>query len=192
MAATGSNLREVGVGVTGLCECGCGEPAPVSQYTDRTYGYVRGEPRRFVRGHQRRGVRWATDPNPSGLCLCGCGGDVPLSSRLRFTGHCRFLPGHRARKSPVDYVEEDRGFESPCWVWQRKITGKGYGIVRLAGGREQQAHRWVWEREVGPLSADVELHHRCEVTACVRPSHCEPLTKEAHLALHWEARHAAR
>lgn len=37
-----------------LCECGCGQPAPIAHQTDRAQGYVKGEPRRFVKGHHRR------------------------------------------------------------------------------------------------------------------------------------------
>lgn len=35
----------------GYCECGCGELAPISPYSDPARGYVKGEPRRFVAGH---------------------------------------------------------------------------------------------------------------------------------------------
>lgn len=35
-----------------LCECGCGEPAPIATRTGR--GYRKGEPQRFVRGHRAR------------------------------------------------------------------------------------------------------------------------------------------
>jgi len=38
-----------------MCECGCGEPAPVASFTDRARGYEKGKPRRFVNGHQNRG-----------------------------------------------------------------------------------------------------------------------------------------
>lgn len=34
-----------------LCECGCGEPAPIAQQTDRRTGAVAGKPVRFRRGH---------------------------------------------------------------------------------------------------------------------------------------------
>lgn len=37
-----------------LCECGCGEPAPIATATNRKRGYVKGEPRRFVLGHHGR------------------------------------------------------------------------------------------------------------------------------------------
>jgi len=40
----------------GLCECGCGQPTPVRTYTNRKMGYVRGEPARFILGHQARGA----------------------------------------------------------------------------------------------------------------------------------------
>lgn len=37
----------------GLCECGCGQATRVAEYNDASHGYVRGEPLRFVRGHNR-------------------------------------------------------------------------------------------------------------------------------------------
>lgn len=39
---------------TGLCECGCGEPAPIATYTNRRYGWVKGQPKRYIHGHQIR------------------------------------------------------------------------------------------------------------------------------------------
>lgn len=39
---------------SGLCQCGCGENAPISAYTHRQKGYVAGKPRRFIHGHHRR------------------------------------------------------------------------------------------------------------------------------------------
>lgn len=38
----------------GLCQCGCGQPAPIATMTDRKYGAVRGEPRRFIQGHNAK------------------------------------------------------------------------------------------------------------------------------------------
>jgi hypothetical protein len=42
---------------SGLCMCGCSEPAPLATFTDRSRGYVKGQPRRYVLGHNRRGKR---------------------------------------------------------------------------------------------------------------------------------------
>jgi hypothetical protein len=35
---------------TGLCQCGCGSPTPIAKRSER--GYKRGEPLRFIKGHQ--------------------------------------------------------------------------------------------------------------------------------------------
>lgn len=37
-----------------LCECGCGEPAPIADRTDRASGTIKGQPKRFVRWHAGR------------------------------------------------------------------------------------------------------------------------------------------
>lgn len=38
----------------GLCQCGCGQPTRVANQDDRRYGNVKGLPRRFVKGHDKR------------------------------------------------------------------------------------------------------------------------------------------
>lgn len=40
-----------------LCECGCGQAVPLAKQTKRSVGHVKGEPMRFVAGHQTRGRR---------------------------------------------------------------------------------------------------------------------------------------
>lgn len=39
---------------TGLCECGCGESAPIATITNTAAGRVAGQPSRFIRGHNSR------------------------------------------------------------------------------------------------------------------------------------------
>lgn len=51
----------------GICACGCGGKTKVSEYSDATKGWVKGQPRRFVRGHNRR--RESTLTNAPGGCL---------------------------------------------------------------------------------------------------------------------------
>lgn len=40
--------------MTRLCECGCGLPAPIAPRTNRTKGWVKGEPLRYIRFHGRQ------------------------------------------------------------------------------------------------------------------------------------------
>lgn len=37
-----------------LCECGCGEPAPIAKQSRRDRGWVKGQPKRFIAGHHPR------------------------------------------------------------------------------------------------------------------------------------------
>jgi hypothetical protein len=34
-----------------FCECGCGQPAPIARRTNRSFGHVKGQPLRFILGH---------------------------------------------------------------------------------------------------------------------------------------------
>lgn len=39
-----------------LCECGCGRVAPIAAKTDARDGAIKGQPLRFISGHNRRGT----------------------------------------------------------------------------------------------------------------------------------------
>lgn len=121
-------------------------------------------------------------PNPSGLCMCGCGERTAIArtNQSRFGQvkgeHVRYInAGHAGRKSPVDYIEEDRGHSTPCWIWQKAIGKAGYGNVH-ADGTTRNAHRVYYERWRGAVPAGMQLDHLCRNRACVNPAHLEPVT----------------
>lgn len=105
----------------------------------------------------------------SGRTTCACGCAQPVSPGRRY------VHGHNSRGSAVDYVAEDRGHTSPCWIWQLSLDTSGYGHL-CRGGRKMSAHRWYYERHVGPIPAGAELDHLCRVRACCNPGHLEPVT----------------
>lgn len=37
----------------GFCQCGCGQLAPISPRTDRAFGWIKGQPKRYIRFHSR-------------------------------------------------------------------------------------------------------------------------------------------
>jgi len=37
-----------------LCECGCGQPAPIAKHTDKRCGHIVGQPCHFIKGHNGR------------------------------------------------------------------------------------------------------------------------------------------
>jgi hypothetical protein len=169
---------------SGLCQCGCGEPAPIAKRTNVYYGHVAGEPLRFLPGHQRRGEHFNdTPPNPGGLCQCGCGESVQRSlhtdsKKGTVRGEfVRFLTGHHSRISPLEYIEEDRGYDTPCHIWQRAINKRwGYGITE---GR--RAHVVAWEAVNGPVPDGMDLDHLCRVRACRNPEHLEPVIRAVNI-----------
>src|SRR5699024_2450602 len=127
-------------------------------------------------------MRFKCTPNPSGLCMCGCGkpvaiADVTRSDRMIVKGEpIRFISGHNRKVTPIEDVEEDRGYKTPCWIWQGRIDPKGYGRLGWT-----LAHRLVFEREVGPIPPERELDHLCRERSCVNPEHLEPVTHKENV-----------
>ena len=109
-----------------------------------------------------------------GVCQCGCGGATAVVKGRPN----RFIHGHNwrgvSRTAVPRYVEEDRGYDSRCWIWQRHIFD-GYG---RDGGRH--AHREVYQELCGEIPDGHELHHLCGNTSCVNPSHLLPVTRQEH------------
>jgi hypothetical protein len=88
------------------------------------------------------------------------------------------------RWTPPDSVSvEDRGYETPCWIWQRGTNSRGYPRLHVHGGRFY-AHRYYYEFWVGDIPEGHEVHHRCEQILCVRPDHLVPLPNMEHRREH--------
>jgi hypothetical protein len=123
---------------------------------------------------------------PFGLCRCGCGGKttiVKYSNRSAgiVGGMPRgFIKGHARRLSPVDYVIEDRGYKTPCWIWQLGTKDSGYGVL-TRGRKRMGAHKWYWQQVNGPVPDGLQLDHLCRIHPCVNPEHLEPVTGTENL-----------
>lgn len=124
----------VGMTTYGYCHCGCGEPTGLADRTSDKLGWTKGEPKKFLNGHNRR-------------------------------------------HGSEDYVEEDRGHSTPCWVWQRWVAAKGHGMKYDPRTKtKRQAHLVYYEQAVGEVPAGFELDHLCEQYTCVNPQHLQPVT----------------
>lgn len=164
-----------------LCECGCGQPAPISTRTFSTggYRYVRGTPARFIRGHVSKKN---TPPEEPRECACGCGA---LTTVHRGVAR-KYLHGHNGeirRISSDDYSVADRGYETPCWIWKHAIATHGGGQVTVKGAKTT-AYRAMYEQEVGPVPGGLVLDHLCEVRPCIRPDHLQTITQGDHMRRH--------
>lgn len=173
----------------GFCHCGCGRKTKLAVRTDAHAGCVKGQPRWFLRGHrppkpptvarlaaiERHKAGWALRGMPYGLCLCGCG--VATNISLKYDQAKGYLPGEPYRflgghnRIDLRWLPEDRGYKTPCHIWQLHIRKDGYG----ADG-SGLAHRTRWIRERGPIPEGLEIDHLCRVRACCNPDHLEPVT----------------
>jgi hypothetical protein len=79
--------------------------------------------------------------------------------------------------------------EEGCLLWTGAIDSNGYGTFRSPEGKVVKAHRWIYERAVGPIPAglvgDHECHNRsltcrggptCQHRRCVNVEHQKPKT----------------
>ena len=75
-----------------------------------------------------------------------------------------------ARKS-VDARFWSHVRKSPgCWLWQSGCSTKGYGHF-WANDAGHRAHRFSYEMAYGPIPEGMQVLHKCDTPACVRPSH---------------------
>lgn len=75
-----------------------------------------------------------------------------------------------------DKVEKGEA-DDDCWVWTAFRNAGGYGLfwtgeTRPSGAKRMSlAHRWAYERFVGPVPDGLYVLHRCDNPPCVRPEH---------------------
>lgn len=123
---------------------------------------------------------------PVGFCQCGCGQRTPLASKTNAARGWRkgeplaYVHNHHRRgyRGPrTTFVVEDRGYVTPCHIWQGAIKRNGYGAQWSPTRKTQtSAHVVAWEEAHGPVPDGHELDHLCRVRACVRVDHLEPVT----------------
>lgn len=157
--------------MTKLCECGCGQPAPIATITKRKWGHVKGEPMRFVNGHNpKRGASYWHLADQ--LCECGCG---RTTNRAKNGRPRQFIRGHSSRSTKPLYIADP---ETGCWLWQRAISDTGYGLLQTPDG-PIGAHRYFYEQAKGPIPPGLHIDHvrkrGCVHRACVNPDHMEPV-----------------
>ena len=134
---------------SGLCMCGCKRVTPLAIYTSHQTGNVKGEHRRFCLGHGGSYCHTVKPENPSGLCMCNCGERTKISKLTRATrGYAagqpqNFLHNHHGRTE--DYVVEDRGYKTPCWIWQKSRDKNGYGGTSVERKRDASPSRLLRE-----------------------------------------------
>ena len=74
-------------------------------------------------------------------------------------------------KSPEESLALRTVREGDCIIWTGAKSGHGYGKIYLNGTTKTYVHRYVWERDNGPIPAGMEIDHTCWNRSCVNPDH---------------------
>jgi hypothetical protein len=124
-----------------LCQCGCGKPAPISDKTDRKYGWTKGKPKRFIVGHRAKLTPRADTFEKAWDRL------IRPKIKRSATGCCWLYTG------TVD------------------AAGYGSVLVGGAAGKRTKVHRIAYAIFNGPLVDGLFVMHSCDEPSCVNPAH---------------------
>lgn len=158
----------------GYCHCGCGQKTKIASRTHTRYGWIKGQPMRFVVRHKSSGISHVDfdDPNPSGLCMCGCGKPTVLAvSSCGAVKHAVFAKAHPIKsKKELFWSYVKTGTPDECWEWRLDRNAAGYGRFNN-GSKIVLAHRYAYEISVGQLSDGTIVCHKCDNPPCCNPKH---------------------
>lgn len=77
-----------------------------------------------------------------------------------------------------EYIKiEDRGYKTPCHVWQKSTTKNGYSRTKI-NGKKRVAHVVAWEAINGAVPPGLQLDHLCRIRPCTNPEHLELVTNK--------------
>lgn len=98
--------------------------------------------------------RWQVHGDPS-VKIASTGGYPLVDERIKM-------------QSVIDLV-------TGCQLWTGKLNHDGYARLRV-DQRAQYVHRYLWERDNGPVPVGYELDHLCRNRNCVNRFHLEIVT----------------
>lgn len=144
-----------------LCECGCGEPAPIAKRTYGNRGVRKGEPMRYIRGHSTRVITPESHANRSAAASRRMQRPGAREAVSATHGGKTIGAEHRARLSEANARERNNN-----WKGGRTPHGAGYVYVNVGVGHPMAnpkgyalEHRIVVAGHIGRVLDRVEVVH---------------------------------
>lgn len=110
----------------GLCQCGCGNPAPIASCNDKSKGWVRGEPLKYISGHQAQ-LFQKGEANP------------------KFKGGVRIVNGRRQIWMPDHPLSHQNGYV----IEDRLVAARIWGAEAIEG-------KWIFHKNGDLLDSSPE------------------------------------
>lgn len=157
-----------------LCECGCGQPAPIATRTRNDAGWIKGQPLRFIKGHRgkkKKVCEWCNKP-------------FEVTFSRDFVRTCSRECGNRLvwsiNKKPIGHLVESHGYLRIKMPYHPNASKSGYIYY----------HRYVLEQYLGYiLDSSYDVHHIDENKKNNEITNLVAIKHDAHLRLHMLARH---
>lgn len=103
---------------------------------------------------------------------------------------CAQTGGRRGKVIEAIYANcllEDRGYETPCLIWQGSHTGsegRGANYPKMSlDGQMVRVHRVVFVHFEGYLHSKRQVDHKCHQRMCVRFEHLQAVTQKKNCLL---------
>lgn len=155
-----------------LCECGCGEPAPIADRTHSKEGIVKGQARRFVKGHHTAIQRRARP-----TIVCDCCGETVVVRPYRIAEGVRFCSAACSHAS--NSGDRNSNFKGGLCLHD------GRWLIWCRDNTSLLFSRGVMAAQVGRLlRSDEIVHHIDENTTNDDPSNLEVTTRAEHIQKH--------
>jgi hypothetical protein len=96
---------------------------------------------------------------------------------------CSVACGRRARPlaDSLQNIDRSSGLFG-CWPWLGNCNKDGYGRISLRRGVIILAHRYAFEKYVGPIPEGQRLLHSCDNPPCCNPAHLSVGTQADNVA----------
>jgi hypothetical protein len=180
----------------GLCECGCGQKTPLATYTQRTRGYIKGQPVRYIQGHQPHPA-W-TEERRDAFRAKMLGHPVSSETRRKTSANHKangVRPSAEALAKSI--ANRPKREESARWKGGTSMINGYRGLYQPEHPRAHPngyvyEHIVVAEEMLGrPLTRTEVVHHRDGVTTNNDPANLRVFKSQSEHLMHHRAEAAA-